>query len=215
MSQIKIFQKNNGLDDDGVIGPITIRKMYAVFGIIIKEHFAHFLGQLSHETGGFESSVENLNYSAQGMANTWPSRYAIDPKAKVKVPNALAYKLQRNPEAIANNCYANRMGNGNEASGDGWKYRGRGGIMLTGEEQYRLMSIEYNDPEILSNPDIVATKYYFEAAIFYFKQKNLWRLCNQVNPASIAALTLKINGGYIGLEHRAKETMKFYSLVNK
>lgn len=215
MNPIKLFQKNNGLDDDGDIGRLTLAKMAEVFKIDSKEHLSHHLGQASHETGGFKSSVENLNYSAKGMAETWPTRYAVDPKAKVKVPNALALRLQRKPEAIANNCYANRMGNGDEASGDGWKYRGRGDIMLTGKEQYRLMSIEYKDPEILKNPEIVATKYYFQTGLFYFKQKNLWRLCNQVNDASIAALTLKINGGYIGLKHRAEETYKYYDILNQ
>ncbi|KAA3438454.1 hypothetical protein [Rufibacter hautae] len=103
---------------------------------------AYVLATVFHETGGrMQPVLENLNYSAQGLANTWPSRYAVVPKAKVKVPTALVKKLAHNPKAIANNCYANRMGNGDEASGDGWKYRGRDLCQTTGKVNYRRCGV--------------------------------------------------------------------------
>jgi putative chitinase len=95
---------------------------------------ASFLANVGVESNGFTALVENLNYSAQGLANTWPFRYAVDSHVLQKIPNALAYQLNRQPEAIANNVYANRMGNGSELSGDGWKNRGQGPIQLTGHD---------------------------------------------------------------------------------
>ena len=117
------------------------------------KRIAMFMAQIQHESG-LKPKSENLNYSAQGLANTFPKRYAVDPKAKVKVPNELAKSLNRNPEAIANNCYANRMGNGDEASGDGWKYRGRGFLQITGKDNYVVLSKDtrvdfLNDPDLL------------------------------------------------------------------
>jgi putative chitinase len=105
----------------------------ARFQINTPKRLAAFLATVGVESSHLTATVENLNYSAQGLANTWPSRYAVDPHAKVKVPNAQANGLARHPEAIANNCYAGRNGNGDEASGDGWKYRGQGLIQLTGK----------------------------------------------------------------------------------
>jgi putative chitinase len=123
----------------------------AEFHIDTKQRQAPFLANLAHETGDLNCVVENLNYSADGLANTWPSRFAkkdaaghyllTSPSADFgqlptpggrKVPNELALELHRRPEAIANNVYANRMGNGDVASGDGWRFRGSGGIQLTG-----------------------------------------------------------------------------------
>lgn len=100
-------------------------------GIDTPKRVAAFIANIMVESAFLTRLEENLNYSAQGLANTWPSRYSSTGKSGGK-PNALANKLARNPQAIANNVYANRMGNGNEASGDGWKYRGMGPIQLTG-----------------------------------------------------------------------------------
>ena len=108
----------------------------AEFGIDSPENFAAFLGQCGHESADFTRLTENLNYSAQGLANTWPGRYSDTSRSGQLVPNALALRLHRQPEAIANNCYANRMGNGSEASGDGWRFIGRGIIQITGRSNY-------------------------------------------------------------------------------
>lgn len=107
----------------------------AEFGIDTPADIAAFLATCAHESGDFRLLVENLNYSAQALANTWPNRYSSTGRSG-GAPNALASRIARNPEAIANNCYADRMGNGNEASGDGWRYRGRGLIQLTGRANY-------------------------------------------------------------------------------
>lgn len=115
------------------LGPVN--DTLAEFSIIAPPDIAAFLATCGHESANFTQLVENLNYSAQGLANTWPTRYSSTGKSG-GAPNALANHLARNPEAIANNCYANRMGNGNEASGDGWAYRGRGAIQLTGLANY-------------------------------------------------------------------------------
>ncbi|MDT3457375.1 hypothetical protein ROV96_19440 [Stenotrophomonas pavanii] len=97
---------------------------------------AAFLAHVGHESASLTRTVENLNYGAQGLADTWPSRYAVEPKAKPRKPNDLARALDRKPVAIGNDAYANRMGNGSEASGDGYRYRGRGPIQNTGRANY-------------------------------------------------------------------------------
>jgi putative chitinase len=131
---------------------------------------AMFMSNFSVETNGFTKYVENLNYSAQGLANTFPSRYAVDPKAKIKVPNSLAESLNRNPEAIANNCYANRMGNGDEASGDGWKYRGRG-FMITGKKNYIVLSKDTRI-DFLNHPELLEQEANSVVSACWFWQKN-------------------------------------------
>jgi putative chitinase len=103
------------------------------FGIDTPREIAALLAQAGHESAGFTKLSENLNYSAQGLANTWPRRYASNPNGPPPYsPNMLASQIQRNPEAIANYTYANRMGNGPPASGDGWKHRGFGPFQITG-----------------------------------------------------------------------------------
>jgi putative chitinase len=137
----------------------------AEFKIDTPARAARFLAQLAHETGDLNTVTENLNYSADGLANTWPSRYAktgpdghylltvasvdfnnIPMPAGRKVPNGLALRLHRQPQAIANNVYANRMGNGDEASGDGWRFRGAGGIQLTGHDNQLACAAYFRIP---------------------------------------------------------------------
>jgi putative chitinase len=125
----------------------------AEFGIDTKVRQAAFLAQLAHETGDLTSVVENLNYSADGLANTWPSRFARKDAAGAyvlaggrKVPNELAWTLQRQPEKIANTVYANRMGNGSPASGDGWRHRGAGGFQLTGKDNQLACAAYFRIP---------------------------------------------------------------------
>ena len=213
MNHLQKFQQENSLTPDGIIGPMTLRKMQAVWKLPRIEHLTHHLGQMSHESLNFTKEVENLNYSAQGLANTWPYRYAVDPKAKVKYPNALAFQLQRNPMAIANNCYANRMGNGSESSGDGWLYRGRTATMRTGKNNYIIFSKVVNDPCVVTHPDTINEKYYFESGLSFFEENNLWKLCDNVSVSSITALSKRINGGTIGLQDRIDKTLKFHGYL--
>lgn len=199
--QIKIFQKNNALVPDGIIGPITLRNMQEVFCIQSIEHLAHFVGQVAHETANFSVCEENLNYSSRGLLLTFRKYFTAE----------TASVYARNPQDIASRVYANRMGNGPEESGDGWKYRGRGALQLTGKNNYRAFANYLRNPRVVENPELVATDYYFQSALFFFKKNNLWNMCNRVNDASIRVVTLRINGGYNGLEDRVEKTKYYYN----
>lgn len=127
------------------------------YEITTRNRLSAFLANVGEESGQLTKTRENLNYSSQGLADTWPNRFAVDSKAKIKKPNPLAVSLARKPEAIANSVYANRLGNGDEASGDGWKYRGVGWIQTTGKEniQRALIQAGYSkteDPSVLESP---------------------------------------------------------------
>lgn len=164
------------------------------YGINTPRRIAMFLAQAAHESGGFSHLVENLNYSAAGLAKTWPKRYAVD-----GVPNELARKIQRNPELIANATYANRMGNGAPESGDGWRYRGRGIFQLTGKRNYEDF---FKATQLKINPeDLLQPKYAIISACWYWNTRN----CNQyADKNDIKGCTVAINGGTIGLAHRSE-----------
>jgi putative chitinase len=165
---------------------------------------AHFFAQTAHETGEYKLFTENLNYSASGLQGVFGKYF----------PGNLEESYARNPEKIANRVYADRMGNGNEASGDGWKYRGRGALQLTGKSNYKAFADYLGKPEIMETPDLVSTTYAFESAMFFFDRNKLWSICDQgVNDASILALTKRINGGTNGLDHRKQLTNKYYGYV--
>lgn len=162
------------------------------FHITTPRRAAAFISNIGVETAGLTVLVENLNYSAQGLANTWPKRYAVDPNQTLgKVPNALAKRLARNPQAIANNVYANRMGNGDEASGDGWRNRGRGLMQTTGADNLKACSKAigidvYANPELLEQPEAAAL-----SAAFFFASNG----CNELADAGdIGMVVKKING---------------------
>ena len=165
-----------------------------------------FLAQIAHESADFTRVVENLNYSADGLANTWPKRYGqidmhgrpIRMAGRVQ-PNALAQRLHRDPRAIANNVYANRMGNGNEASGDGWKHRGAGLKQLTGKDNHRAFGAAIGvdiagNPELLQQPE-----YAVWSACWFWKTNGLGRF---VERGDFRGLTFAINGGLIGFDER-------------
>jgi putative chitinase len=194
-----------------------LRQMEKV-GITTPLRAAHFLGQIMVESAGFKATTENLNYSADGLANTWPSRYAekaagkyvrIPVKGKMRYkPNALAVTIQRNPESIANNTYANRMGNGAPETGHGWKYIGRGLKMLTGLTNYLNFSKWWlGSDALLAHPYRVAEPAGAVASAVWF-----WAT-NQLNPVadrdSVEAVTRVVNGGEIGLADRQKWTAAF------
>jgi putative chitinase len=202
MSLIKL-QEKIGATADGSFGPQTLKKAMAYFKMT-PERAAHFFGQCSHETGGFSIFSENLNYSAKGLQNTFGKYF----------PGNLEDSYARQPIKIASRVYANRMGNGNEASQEGWKFRGRGALQTTGKDNYKAFATHISNPEILTNPDLVATNYSFEAALFFFDKNKLWSICDKgVNDESIKSLTKRINGGFNGLDDRESLTKRYYNWI--
>jgi putative chitinase len=195
------LQTKIGLHPDGQFGPETL-KAAATFYKLDKNRAAHFFGQTCHETGGFKCFTENLNYSDTTLMKVWPKIFPAD----------IAKQYARKPEQIANRAYANRMGNGTEGSGDGWKFRGRGAIQLTGRDNYKLFADHIGHPEILTNPDLVETEYAFESAMFFFDKNKLWSICDGgIGDDIISKLTLRINGGTNGLPERQIQTKAYYS----
>jgi putative chitinase len=177
----------------------------ARFGITNTLRLAHFLSQTSHETGEFRAFSENLNYGSKGLLTIFGKYFKTIEKAK-------AY--ERKPEKIANLVYSNRMGNGPESSGEGWKYRGRGALQTTGKFNYQDFANFMGMPEIMNNPDIVATKYALASAGFFFKKNNLWTICDQgASEEVIKKLTKHINGGQNGISDRIKHFKEFYHLL--
>lgn len=174
---------------------------FARFGISTRDRVAAFLAQTAHESAGFKRLAENLNYSAEGLAATWPSRY----RGADGRPNELALRLARKPEAIANNAYANRNGNGPEASGDGWRYRGRGLIQLTGRSNYRACGVALGLP-FEAEPDLVAEPHHAAMASGWF-----WHtrgLNALADAAAFAAITRLVNGGMNGHDDRIRYWQK-------
>lgn len=175
----------------------------AKFGITTPLRLAHLLGQCSHESGNFKVFKENLNYSAEGLKKIFPKYF----------PGALNESYARKPEKIANRVYGGRMGNGDESSGDGYRYFGRGAIQLTGKNNY-IEFDKFVDDDILANPDLVSTKYSLMSAAWFFLKNNLWSLCDKgVDNSSITSVTKRVNGGTHGLGDRIEKTTKFYNLL--
>ena len=202
MSLISL-QKKIGVTSDGKFGPNTLRAAMNFYKMS-PERAAHFFAQTGHETGDFKLFTENLNYSAKALQAVF-GRY---------FPGKLSEAYARRPKAIANKVYANRMGNGDELSGDGWRYRGRGALQLTGTDNYKAFAKYLNNDSILTNPDQVADEYSFESAFFFFDNNNLWSICDMgVNDTSILKLTKRVNGGTNGLAHRSELTYKYYNWV--
>jgi putative chitinase len=176
----------------------------ARFGITTSLRLAHFLAQCGHESGGFRAVSENLNYSAKGLLGIF-RKYFTNVN--------LAMQYERKPEKIANRVYSSRMGNGNEASGEGYKFRGRGYIQLTGKDNYKAFDATVGE-DILANPDLVATKYPLASAAFFFKRNNLWAICDRgSSPDVVTAVTKRVNGGTIGLADRQKHFKEYYNLL--
>lgn len=193
MSALHTLQRDSGVAPDGAFGKVTLNAAAKHFGLN-KNRAAHFFAQTYHETGGYKTFVENLNYSAARLHAIFPNQF---PTLESAIP------FDRNPVKIANKIYANRMGNTDP--NDGWTYRGRGAIQLTGKENYTKFGY-------LTCPDDVEDKYAFESAIKYFER--LWPICDQgTTDATILAITKKINGGTIGLDERKALTYKFVGML--
>lgn len=242
-AKVKEWQAANGLTADGIVGDGTWTKMFggvsatpveapvsippssfkldklkghipdaviaqipdtaAKFGITNVLRLAHFLAQCGHESGGFKAVSENLNYSADGLVKIFGKYF--------NATTAAGYA--RNPEKIASKVYANRMGNGDEASKEGFKFRGRGYIQLTGKSNYTGFT-KFIGEDCVANPDLVATKYPLASAAFFFNSNNLWSICDKgADDATVTAVTKRVNGGTIGLADRIKHFKEYYSLL--
>ena len=230
------WQSANGLTPDGIVGDVTWSKMFSdqsqistsnfkldnlkghipdsvilqipdtaiKFGITNVLRLTHFLAQCSHESCGFTAVKENLNYSSDGLKKIFGKYF----------PGNLSESYNRLPEKIADRVYANRMGNGNESSGDGYRYRGRGYIQLTGKINYDAFGKSIG-VDILSNPDLVATQYPMMSAAFFFTNKGIWEVCDRGPGVDvITKVTEMVNGGQIGLDDRINNFNKYYALLS-
>ena len=241
---VKAWQTANGLKADGIVGDATWSKMFGSKPEVIKEdvvipsggslnleklkghipesviaqipdtakkfnitnnlRLAHFLAQCGHESAGFKAVSENLNYSADGLKKIFGKYF----------PGNLNESYARQPEKIAARVYASRMGNGDESTKEGFKFRGRGYIQLTGKSNYTNFT-KFIGEDCVANPDLVATKYPLASAAFFFDSNKLWSICDKgADDATVTAVTKRVNGGIIGLDHRLKEFKKIYSLLS-
>lgn len=237
---VKAYQLKNGLTPDGIVGPKTWQKIMgegvvvkpqvapqvvglnleklkghipdsviaqipetaSKFGIDTPLKLAHFLAQCGHESGGFKVVNENLNYSADGLKKIFPKYF----------PGNLSESYARNPEKIAAKVYGGRMGNGGEETKEGWKFRGRGYIQLTGKHNYTEFGKAINE-DLVSNPDLVSTKYPLLSAAWFFS-KNCLRRCVDASDATVTSVTRCVNGGTIGLRDRLKHFKEYHKLLS-
>lgn len=240
---VKKWQAANGLTADGIVGEGTWTKMFGEKQLItepltpivnagplklenLKGHIpdvvlaqipdaakkfnisnplrlAHFLAQCGHESAGFKAVQENLNYSADGLKKIFPKYF----------PGNLAEGYARNPEKIASKVYGSRMGNGDETTKEGFKFRGRGYIQLTGKDNYTRFA-QFIGEDTVSNPDLVATKYPLASAAFFFDSNKLWAICDKgADDATVTAVTKRVNGGTIGLADRIKHFKEYFGLL--
>ena len=240
---VKKWQASNGLTADGIVGEGTWSKMFGDKQLItepskpivssgplklenLKGHIpdaviaqipetaqkfnitnplrlAHFLAQCGHESAGFKAIQENLNYSADGLKKIFPKYF----------PGNLAEGYARNPEKIASKVYGGRMGNGDETTKEGFKFRGRGYIQLTGKDNYTRFG-KFIGEDTVANPDLVATKYPLASAAFFFDSNKLWDICDKgADDATVTAVTKRVNGGTIGLPDRIKHFKEYFALL--
>ena len=199
-SEFKL-QNLKGHVPDAVIAqiPETAKK----FNITNPLRLAHFLAQCGHESGGFKAVSENLNYSADGLKKIFGKYF----------PGNLNESYAKQPEKIASRVYGSRMGNGDESTGEGFKFRGRGYIQLTGKQNYTNFA-KFIGEDTVSNPDLVATKYPLASAAFFFDSNKLWSICDKGSDvATVTAVTKRVNGGTIGLPDRIKHFNEYYNLL--
>ena len=195
------IDKLKGHIPDAVIAQIP--ETAAKFNITNNLRLAHFLSQCGHESGGFKAVSENLNYSADGLKKIFPKYF----------PGNLAESYARNPEKIASKVYGGRMGNGDETTKEGFKFRGRGYIQLTGKANYTNFA-KFIGEDTVANPDLVATKYPLASAAFFFDSNKLWTICDRgADDATVTAVTRRVNGGTIGLADRIKHFKEYYHLL--
>jgi putative chitinase len=180
--------------------PDTIAK----FELNTPLRLAHFLAQAGHESGGFKLVNEKLNYGAKGLLGIFKKYFPTEAKA---------LQYERKPEKIANLVYGGRMGNGPEASGEGFKFKGRGYIQLTGKDNYTSFAKAINE-DVVANPDLVATKYPLASAAWFFHKNGLHKIADKgATDAVVTEVTKRVNGGTIGLADRLKHFKEYYSLL--
>lgn len=237
-SAVKGFQSANALTVDGIVGdktwnklfpttntptttpqpiPIKYEKLKGVipdnvlnelphisseYGINTPLRMSHFLAQCAHESGGFKYTVENLNYSADGLKSTWPSYF----------PNDLAESYAKQPEMIGSRVYADRLGNGSESTKEGYKFRGRGYIQISGKDNYGKFTKTLKE-DVVSNPDLVSSKYPAHSAGWYFSTKCITLSDAGATDEVVTNVTKCVNGGTRGLEERKKYFYQYYDLL--
>lgn len=174
-------------------------------GVNTVPRLAHFLAQVDHESANFSVTRESLNYSAERLLKVFPKYFT---KANADV-------YARKPEAIGSRVYANRMGNGDEASKEGYKFCGRGYIQLTGKENYKKLGT-YLNVDLIAHPELVQSDYALESACWFFNANHILEICDKGADSDVVeAVTRKINGGVIGLDDRYKLFSKYYAALNK
>lgn len=170
-----------------------MQEAFPKYEIVTVARVASFIAQCAHESGGFTMMEENLNYKAATLTKLWPQRY----------PPGIAEQYAGKAEMIANKSYGGRMGNGPEGTGDGWKFRGRGLIQLTGRSNYTACSrAMFGDDTLVENPDILFDPYYAIHSACWFWEKN--KLNQFADSGDFVTMTKRINGGTIGLADRQK-----------
>jgi len=196
------LDKLKGHIPDAVIAMIP--DTAAKFEINTPLRLAHFLAQCGHESGGFKATQENLNYSAKGLAGIFKKYFPTE---------AAAAPYARQPQKIASKVYGGRMGNGPESTGEGYKFRGRGYIQLTGKENYTAFGKSIGE-DIISNPDVVASKYALLSAAWFFSKNGLHKMADGgASDAVVTSITKRVNGGTIGLADRIKHFKEYYHLL--
>ena len=181
-----------------------LQQVCEYYDLNTKERVAAFLAQTAHESGGFNFTKENLNYSAKGLAGTFKKYFPTE---------AAAAAYARQPEKIANKVYGNRMGNGPEASGDGAKFCGRGYIQLTGKDNYTAFGKSINE-DVCANPAVVADKYALLSAAWFFNKNGLHKMADEgATDAVVTKITKRVNGGTIGLADRIKHFKEYHALL--
>jgi len=196
------LEKLKGHIPDSVIAQIP--SIETKFEINTPLRLAHFLAQCGHESGGFKVLRENLNYGAKGLRSIFGKYFPTD---------ALALAYERKPEKIANKVYANRMLNGDETSGDGYKFCGRGFIQLTGKENYTNFGKAIG-VDLTATPDLVATQYPLLSAAWFFHKNGLHKIADGgATETVVTSVTKRVNGGVIGLPDRIKHFNEYYSLL--
>lgn len=184
-----------------VVGELD--EVIKTYNISNPNRLAHFLAQCGHESGNFKLTVENVNYSEEGLLKVFPKYFDKN----------TAKSYARRPEMIANMVYGGRIGNGDKNSGDGYKFRGRGFIQLTGKTNYKSFG-DYIGVDLITNPSLVATKYALSSAAWFFEKRKLWQVCDEgIELETIKKVTKLVNGGYNGLEDRISKTNIFYKLI--
>ena len=193
------LQERIGASTDGSFGPNTARAITKHFGLSA-ERSAHLLGQASHESGGFTRVCESLYYSSPDrIRKVWPTRFKT-------VSDAEPYA--RNPKALADKVYSNRMGNGEN---EGSVFIGRGFLQLTGKDNYRSFAADMRLPEVMTDPSLIETDYAFETAYWFFEKNRLFKIADEgVDTDTIEKITKRVNGGYHGLQDRMDQTNKIF-----